>query len=468
MRGTRQLLQIHLVAQRHTAGVDAEDFAPPVLVRHADHDLAIEAARTAQRFVDGVGAVGGGDHDHVGARFQAIHQGQQLGDEALFRLARHAVALGSNRIDLVDEDDRGRVAARLLEHFAQALLALAIARSHDLRAVDDREIGIALVRDRLRQPRLAGSGRAVQQHALGRIDAEAGEQFGIAQRQFHHLAQLLDRVLDPADIVVIDDRATCLRFFVFGAQLDLGIFVDMDDTLGRRRDDGEPDLRQRIGGRVDHAAQFLRHVLHRLLPRRGDEIAGHQRFPEEIALQRLRRALQAHFATGGREDDTGRGARFGRGDRDVFARSGFRIGPLQPVEAHHVERLILVVSGHGDRHGGALALDFDHIAFGNAQLLEGRARQARYALPAFLLPCRCNLQPHRVIFDCSLRIGHSLGPSSIRVTGGTGRNRPLAMQMSERRARSTKRPCNACRTRKKPGWRTNRAVKSWERMPEKA
>ena len=47
VRGTRQLLQIHLVAQRHTAGVDAEDFAPPVLVRHADHDLAIEAARTA-------------------------------------------------------------------------------------------------------------------------------------------------------------------------------------------------------------------------------------------------------------------------------------------------------------------------------------------------------------------------------------------------------------------------------------
>ena len=52
-----------------------------------------------------------------------------------------------------------------------------------------KNLAVALVRDRARQQRLAGARRAVEQHALGRIDAEPLEQFGVAQRQFDHLAQ---------------------------------------------------------------------------------------------------------------------------------------------------------------------------------------------------------------------------------------------------------------------------------------
>ena len=123
-----------MLAERHAAGVNAEDFATAVLVGDADHDFAVETARSAQGLVDGVGAVGGGDDDQIGTRFQPVHQREQLGDEALFSLARHPVAFGRDRIDLVDEDDRGRAAGGFLEYLPQPLLALAIARSHDLRA----------------------------------------------------------------------------------------------------------------------------------------------------------------------------------------------------------------------------------------------------------------------------------------------------------------------------------------------
>ena len=80
VRDARQLVEVDRAFQRHSAGVDAEDLAPSALVGHADHDLAVEAARTAQRLVDRVGPVGGGDHHEVGALFQPVHQGEELGD----------------------------------------------------------------------------------------------------------------------------------------------------------------------------------------------------------------------------------------------------------------------------------------------------------------------------------------------------------------------------------------------------
>jgi hypothetical protein len=118
--GAGQLIQIDPFGQRHAAGVDPEDLAPAAFVGHADHDLAVEPAGAAQRLVDRVGPVGGGDHHDVGRGFQPVHQRQQLGDQPLFRLARHLRALGRDRIDLVDEDDRRRGLGRFLEHFAQA------------------------------------------------------------------------------------------------------------------------------------------------------------------------------------------------------------------------------------------------------------------------------------------------------------------------------------------------------------
>ena len=50
-------------------------------------DLAVEAAGAAQRLVDRLGPVGGGDDDQILPRLEPVHQRQQLGDEALLGLA---------------------------------------------------------------------------------------------------------------------------------------------------------------------------------------------------------------------------------------------------------------------------------------------------------------------------------------------------------------------------------------------
>ena len=94
------------------------------------------------------------------------------------------------------------------------LLALAIGRAHDLGAGDGEEIGRAFIGDGAGEQGLAGAGRAVEQHALGRIDAEALEQFGVAQRQLDHLAQRVDGPAHPAEIVIGDVGAALAARFL--------------------------------------------------------------------------------------------------------------------------------------------------------------------------------------------------------------------------------------------------------------
>src|SRR3546814_17636791 len=83
---------------------------------------------------------------------------------------------------------------------------------------------------RSREAGLAGARRAVEQHAARRIDAEAAEEFGIAQRQFDHLAELVGGVAEAAEMVVGHVGAPgILRFLIFGDQFDLGSLVDEAD-----------------------------------------------------------------------------------------------------------------------------------------------------------------------------------------------------------------------------------------------
>jgi hypothetical protein len=287
--------------------VDAEDLAPSAFVGNAHDDLAVEPAGTPQRLIDCFGAVGRGDHDDVGARFQPVHQRQQLRDEALLRLARHLPALRRDRIDLVDEHDRRRGLGGFLEHLPQLAFRFAIRRAHDLGPVDQEEFGCGFVGDRACEAGLAGSGWPVQQNALGRIDAKPLEQFGIAQGQLDHLAELVDRRAHPADVVISDvGTARFLGLLIFGAKLDLGGLVDMHHALGHGRNHRKTDLLQRIGGRAQHVLDTRRHVVDALLPCGRDDVALAQRPPEEGPLERVGRALQSQILLCGREHDAGR------------------------------------------------------------------------------------------------------------------------------------------------------------------
>ena len=175
---------------------------PAVEVGGVDGDLPVEAARPQQRRVEDVGTVGGGDEDDPAADVEAVHLDEQLvqGLLALVVAAAHAgAAVPADGVDLVDEDDRRGVLLGLLEEVTDAGGADADEHLDEVGAGDRVEGDAGLAGDRAGQQRLAGAGRAVEQHALGDLRAD-GLELGRLLEELLDLAELLDRLLAAGDV----------------------------------------------------------------------------------------------------------------------------------------------------------------------------------------------------------------------------------------------------------------------------
>src|SRR5699024_6427146 len=94
---------------------------PPGLVGGVDVDVAVEAAGPGESGVEDVGAVRRGEHHDPFGTGEAVHLGEDLVEGLLAFVVpadRPGAAAGPpDRVDLVDEDDRGRDLAGLFEEF---------------------------------------------------------------------------------------------------------------------------------------------------------------------------------------------------------------------------------------------------------------------------------------------------------------------------------------------------------------
>ena len=175
--------------------------ADDVGVRH--HHLAVEAARPQQRRVEHVGPVGGGDQDDAFVGLEAVHLDQQLVQRLLalvIAAAEAGAAMAADRVDFVDEDDAGRVLLGLVEHVADAARADADEHLDEVRAGNGEERHVGLAGDGARQQRLAGAGRADQQHAARNLAAQPLELLRIAQ-EFDDLLEIFLGFVDAGDIL---------------------------------------------------------------------------------------------------------------------------------------------------------------------------------------------------------------------------------------------------------------------------
>ena len=191
-RAARDGLQVDVGRQRHLAHVHLQDLLAADHVRIRHHDLTVEAARTQQRRIEHVGTVGGGDQDDAFVGLEAVHLDQQLVERLLALVvaaAEAGAAMAADRVDFVDEDDAGRVLLGLLEHVAHARGADADEHLDEVGAGDGEERHVGFARDRARDQRLAGAGRADQQHAARNLAAEPLELAGVAQ-EFDDLLQI--------------------------------------------------------------------------------------------------------------------------------------------------------------------------------------------------------------------------------------------------------------------------------------
>ncbi len=199
-RLARDLYEVHVGGEWFPARVHAQDRFAPREVRWWDEHLTVEAARTQERGVEILQTIRGAHDDHLVAGTKAVQLDEQLVQRlVLFTVEAVAGALCPDRIELVDEDDRRRVLARLVEELADARGAEAGEHLHEGGCALRKERGARLVRDRLGEQRLARSRRPVQEDAFGHTCAQSLEALRMPQ-EVHDLHQLCANFLDTSDV----------------------------------------------------------------------------------------------------------------------------------------------------------------------------------------------------------------------------------------------------------------------------
>src|SRR5205823_4271983 len=113
--------------------------------------------------------------------------------------AQAGAALAADRVDLVHEDNAGRVALGLVEEIAHTRGADADEHLDELGAADREEGYARLAGHGAAEERLAGARRPHQEHTARDARAELGELIRVLQ-ELHDFLELLFRLLDAGDV----------------------------------------------------------------------------------------------------------------------------------------------------------------------------------------------------------------------------------------------------------------------------
>src|SRR5215211_468956 len=171
-----------------------------------DLDLVVEAAGTPEGGIECARSIGGGYYADSAQVTQPVHEGEELRDEGGLEALAHHVARGGEGVYLIEEDDRRRFGARLVEDRTQLRLALTPELVEDLRPGDGHEVGPALVGDGAGEKGLTRARRPVEEDPLVRPDVEPAEYLGVGYGQLHRLADQVYGLAHPADVLVAGRR----------------------------------------------------------------------------------------------------------------------------------------------------------------------------------------------------------------------------------------------------------------------
>ena len=167
----RDDLEAHLRGEPDVAGVDPQDRLPAAHVRPIHEHLTIEAPGPKECRVQDLGPVRGRHDDDALGGVEPVHLDQELVERLLALVvapdeAGRAGAALADGVQLVDEDDAGRLLLGLLEEIPHAGRPDADEHLDELRAREEEERDIRLPRDRPREERLAAARRSDDQDAL--------------------------------------------------------------------------------------------------------------------------------------------------------------------------------------------------------------------------------------------------------------------------------------------------------------
>src|SRR3990172_13070806 len=143
------------------------------------------------------GGVSGGDDDDVRIRVEPVHLDEDLVERLLALVvaaAESGAAVAAYCVDLVNEEDTGRIAVRLVEQVAHTRGADTHEHLDELGAADREERHAGLAGHRLREQRLSSTGGPYQKDALGNASTQRGELLGVLQKLNNFLQLFLGLV----------------------------------------------------------------------------------------------------------------------------------------------------------------------------------------------------------------------------------------------------------------------------------
>ena len=161
--------------------MDLQDRQALVEVGQRDDDLAVEPTRAEQRRVEDVRPVRRGHDDDALGDVETVHFRQHLVQGLLafvVAAAEPGAALAADRVDLVDEDDGGRLLARGLEEVADTARADTDEHLHEVGPAHGEEGHPRLAGDGTGEERLAGARGADEKDALRHPGADLLEAAG--------------------------------------------------------------------------------------------------------------------------------------------------------------------------------------------------------------------------------------------------------------------------------------------------
>ena len=169
-RTTSYNSQLHIATERYPTRMHSQDAFATFDVGTRHHDATVKATWPQQRGVQDIRSIGGGDHDHAFVGLKPIHLDQQLVQGLLSLVvtaAKARASVSTDCIDLVDEDNAGRVTLALLKQVAYAAGTDTDEHLHKVAARDAEKWDACFTGNGTRQQGLACARRPHHQHALG-------------------------------------------------------------------------------------------------------------------------------------------------------------------------------------------------------------------------------------------------------------------------------------------------------------
>ena len=274
-RRLREQREVDVVGERLPGCMHLEDLLAAAPRREVDRDLATETSGTKERLVEDVEPIGCGDDDDLAGRVEAVQLDEQLVQRLLTLVVcargSAARAVATERIDLVEEDDRPAFAATGAgEELADPFRADAHVHLHELRAGHREERDAGLAGQGLGDHGLPRARRSVKKHAARKARADACEALGLAQ-EVDHLAHLFDCLVAAGDVFephrarvgsgrARGEAAATRRGAGPSAPSQQENHRDTDDDHDQRRRDEHP-VRKRRSRSVDSDGYVMRNEM---------------------------------------------------------------------------------------------------------------------------------------------------------------------------------------------------------------